>query len=100
MTCSAAMRRTGPFSAGLIMILLSIGRCSLSDWRVMEMAFATKETRPASMAWLLDGDRKSTRLNSSHGYISYAVFCLKKKTVTFEAQQHVELTLRRVCILL
>src|SRR5205809_4134766 len=25
-------------------------------------------------------DRKSTRLNSSHGYISYAVFCLKKKT--------------------
>src|SRR5687768_17766868 len=27
----------------------------------------------------LRGDRKSTRLNSSHGYISYAVFCLKKK---------------------
>src|SRR2546429_6633762 len=27
-------------------------------------------------------DRKSTRLNSSHGYISYAVFCLKKKTST------------------
>src|SRR2546422_7302594 len=26
-----------------------------------------------------DVDRKSTRLNSSHGYISYAVFCLKKK---------------------
>src|SRR5687768_18060003 len=28
------------------------------------------------------GDRKSTRLNSSHGYISYAVFCLKKKRHT------------------
>src|SRR2546429_4856266 len=27
-------------------------------------------------------DRKSTRLNSSHGYISYAVFCLKKKKAT------------------
>src|ERR1041385_9491130 len=27
----------------------------------------------------LNLDRKSTRLNSSHGYISYAVFCLKKK---------------------
>src|SRR5687768_18087492 len=26
-------------------------------------------------------DRKSTRLNSSHGYISYAVFCLKKKNI-------------------
>src|ERR1041385_5429838 len=34
-----------------------------------------------SLVWydaLLE-DRKSTRLNSSHGYISYAVFCLKKK---------------------
>src|SRR2546422_3707255 len=30
-------------------------------------------------------DRKSTRLNSSHGYISYAVFCLKKK----KKQRHV-----------
>src|SRR2546429_4605230 len=28
---------------------------------------------------LNETDRKSTRLNSSHGYISYAVFCLKKK---------------------
>src|SRR2546429_2760486 len=33
------------------------------------------ELEPDSAA----GDRKSTRLNSSHGYISYAVFCLKKK---------------------
>src|SRR2546422_4589441 len=35
-------------------------------------------------------DRKSTRLNSSHGYISYAVFCLKKKkktTCAHEEQQ-------------
>src|SRR2546422_8307124 len=31
-------------------------------------------------------DRKSTRLNSSHGYISYAVFCLKKKTKQRSAQ--------------
>src|SRR2546422_6720835 len=30
----------------------------------------------------LGGDRKSTRLNSSHGYISYAVFCLKKKKIS------------------
>src|SRR6266436_4491142 len=33
----------------------------------------------------LHRDRKSTRLNSSHGYISYAVFCLKKKKL-HEAQ--------------
>src|SRR5690242_21630894 len=31
---------------------------------------------------VLSGDRKSTRLNSSHMSISYAVFCLKKKTST------------------
>src|SRR2546422_6904791 len=33
--------------------------------------------RQARRAW--SRDRKSTRLNSSHGYISYALFCLKKK---------------------
>src|SRR2546429_5149778 len=32
--------------------------------------------------WPGKRDRKSTRLNSSHGYISYAVFCLKKKKNT------------------
>src|SRR5687768_18225762 len=33
----------------------------------------------SGLAHELRQDRKSTRLNSSHGYISYAVFCLKKK---------------------
>src|SRR2546422_3967228 len=33
-------------------------------------------------------DRKSTRLNSSHGYISYAVFCLKKKKTDNESHRH------------
>src|SRR5205809_4774616 len=43
-------------------------------------------TIPEKLAYFLGNagdshplDRKSTRLNSSHGYISYAVFCLKKK---------------------
>src|SRR2546429_5153844 len=31
----------------------------------------------------IERDRKSTRLNSSHGYISYAVFCLKKKKIHY-----------------
>src|SRR2546429_4957455 len=42
----------------------------------------TYQSPGSFMAWLsriADQDRKSTRLNSSHGYISYAVFCLKKK---------------------
>src|SRR2546429_7224845 len=34
------------------------------------------------------GDRKSTRLNFSHGYISYAVFCLKKKKKNKQRQPH------------
>src|SRR5687768_17871041 len=35
--------------------------------------------RSSKVKSAIDVDRKSTRLNSSHGYISYAVFCLKKK---------------------
>src|SRR3989449_7216108 len=39
-------------------------------------------------------DRKSTRLNSSHGYISYAVFCLKKKKTTiYKAQSSFNIAL-------
>src|SRR2546429_7296044 len=39
----------------------------------------TTSSTPHSRACTKLEDRKSTRLNSSHGYISYAVFCLKKK---------------------
>src|SRR3712207_8168697 len=34
---------------------------------------------PDAEGWFATGDRKSTRLNSSHANISYAVFCLKKQ---------------------
>src|SRR5688572_31516096 len=36
--------------------------------------------RASAVSAIVEGDRKSTRLNSSHSQISYAVFCLKKKT--------------------
>src|SRR2546430_10801170 len=42
---------------------------------------ATPQLRVATLGLVL-GDRKSTRLNSSHSQISYAVFCLKKKKET------------------
>src|SRR3712207_8798832 len=45
--------------------------------------------RPADLGRLRQRDRKSTRLNSSHANISYAVFCLKKKIT------HTALTLTR-----
>src|SRR5258705_10085495 len=45
-----------------------------------EIAAASTAVREEIYAWLFNGrDRKSTRLNSSHLGISYAVFCLKKK---------------------
>src|SRR2546422_8353771 len=45
----------------------------------------------------VDADRKSTRLNSSHGYISYAVFCLKKKkTHTYTTNAPPQLRLLRL----
>src|SRR5687768_18339458 len=39
----------------------------------------TKDGTSKDPSPIRHSDRKSTRLNSSHGYISYAVFCLKKK---------------------
>src|SRR5687768_12497555 len=59
-----------------------------TDYRCIPTGCATEgETRClgqelqtcAGSRWTKVEDRKSTRLNSSHGYISYAVFCLKKK---------------------
>src|SRR5256884_6699056 len=46
------------------------------DWTGSRWGFCSRICAP----WRIKRDRKSTRLNSSHGYISYAVFCLKKKT--------------------
>src|SRR3712207_6929524 len=53
----------------------------------VERSATVKETRRARAAWSGCGpasflDRKSTRLNSSHANISYAVFCLKKNKQT------------------
>src|SRR2546429_3096918 len=41
--------------------------------------FLCNPARIDGLSFTNSSDRKSTRLNSSHGYISYAVFCLKKK---------------------
>src|SRR2546422_3728406 len=58
-------------------------RGSRASWRVAELivAFDAPTGREAL-------DRKSTRLNSSHGYISYAVFCLKKKKKNINKRKH------------
>src|SRR2546422_1354366 len=58
----------------------SMGRALMSGARTGEMAALVGPSGLwAALAAAGYQDRKSTRLNSSHGYISYAVFCLKKK---------------------
>src|SRR2546429_5963732 len=54
-------------------------------------AGSTDRTAASSVG---EGDRKSTRLNSSHGYISYAVFCLKKKKRQITRHTRLGVTLR------
>src|SRR3712207_7890619 len=49
------------------------------DLRIAEDELLAHLLREAEARARLAGDRKSTRLNSSHANISYAVFCLKKK---------------------
>src|SRR5690625_6141728 len=49
-------------------------------WRETELVLGPFQGLPACIRIPANEDRKSTRLNSSHVAISYAVFCLKKKT--------------------
>src|SRR5256884_1184321 len=79
--CAVACGRPAPRAA----------RPSLVTITATDYAFGVPDTIPAGLTTFrlvnqgkelhheTEGDRKSTRLNSSHGYISYAVFCLKKK---------------------
>src|SRR5689334_10953243 len=53
---------------------------SLEDFERKCPVIAKSDLRKAQEAYPPFGDRKSTRLNSSHSSISYAVFCLKKKS--------------------
>src|SRR3712207_7392345 len=66
-------------SSGQVRMIVSgdlLGRA-----RILEMHPEPSERTALDKAAALTLDRKSTRLNSSHANISYAVFCLKKKTL-------------------
>src|SRR2546430_13457608 len=84
--------RSGPQGAvpavgALVLLAAAVRVLSLRPLWIDEAAVA-RRIRGASA----DADRKSTRLNSSHSQISYAVFCLKKKkaltTMVFNAVEH------------
>src|SRR5690242_21092994 len=53
----------------------------ISDFQAISFKLADMATEIEAAELLVDQDRKSTRLNSSHMSISYAVFCLKKKKI-------------------
>src|SRR5688572_31889651 len=56
------------------------GHAGAGDWREhRNVQRPERGTAPAASVSVPRADRKSTRLNSSHSQISYAVFCLKKK---------------------
>src|SRR2546427_4059786 len=76
--CPGGMGRGGyvkGFFVGILLIglVLTLGTLSAA------LALTEEETKRAEALIPLLEDRKSTRLNSSHSQISYAVFCLKKK---------------------
>src|SRR2546427_4396690 len=70
-----------------------------SDPNAREWATSALERRHsllATVTYPVSGDRKSTRLNSSHSQISYAVFCLKKKKKILGAESSVAKNERNV----
>src|SRR2546422_7881307 len=76
------MIRTNRLSAALLGLVLAAAACNNDQ---LNRPFANTPVDAMFARYVSMGnsitaglDRKSTRLNSSHGYISYAVFCLKK----------------------
>src|SRR2546422_6156036 len=87
MSCmSGSTRESGTTESTVRRLGLVAGVCVVGIWVLGAVAAPLAPYR-ADEQRLLEAfqppsvrqDRKSTRLNSSHGYISYAVFCLKKK---------------------
>src|SRR5712675_2615011 len=77
----------GFFCMGLGLIFLQIAerkrrKAKSAAWSSDQSEPQAEQAQIPEATWAVvppETDRKSTRLNSSHGYISYAVFCLKKK---------------------
>src|SRR3712207_8701047 len=74
---AVAIARTRLSDAKLI--LMDEPTAAISVRQVAEVLDLVRRLRDQGIAIILIRDRKSTRLNSSHANISYAVFCLKKK---------------------
>ena len=76
----SVLRERVIIALGILLLVLVIDRVTGSLWRRSLRPMLTTATTPHDDGYTPPaGDRKSTRLNSSHRCISYAVFCLKKK---------------------
>src|SRR5687768_5471560 len=73
-------------SAAPMLVFWTLMATTLPEPIVLPLPLAL--TVPPPVALNPTPDRKSTRLNSSHGYISYAVFCLKKKKIKVVMAPH------------
>src|SRR2546422_5779260 len=74
---------------------LAVGTANVNDtpaFAQMPRGFLCRNEQPAHIE-----DRKSTRLNSSHGYISYAVFCLKKKKKQQQLMHAIQCERQHMC---
>src|SRR2546422_2013964 len=84
-----------PYTTLFRSILNPYTAADVAQWgEVMARCYVAAGVGPSDVIQVTPSlDRKSTRLNSSHGYISYAVFCLKKKNTCVTA-----LYARNTCI--
>src|SRR5207302_3831173 len=71
--CYIGIRQSSAINSAIVVLKI----CVVLGFVLLGAGFVT----PANWHPFVPADRKSTRLNSSHVKISYAVFCLKKKTV-------------------
>src|SRR3989449_7649766 len=86
-TCAMQLLQAGVDRS---VIALWLGHESVETTQIYLHADLTMKERALALTAQprTSADRKSTRLNSSHGYISYAVFCLKKKKQKHTPIQH------------
>src|SRR2546429_4426399 len=72
--------------------------CEIWSLRDGPQGFALRDRKWRTFRAAHRVDRNSTRLNSSHGYISYAVFCLKKKKTTRPVRNPVIVSYIPTCV--
>src|SRR3712207_7527132 len=75
-------------SRGITLVGLTVTNIETSAGEQLRLPLAAWPDRPPLSVPACSEDRKSTRLNSSHANISYAVFCLKKKKIHFHLFPH------------